>query len=131
MRSPDPKVTIVSGDPVTTVRELKAEVGGWASTWPAVPGHSKATGSVVRLCMSTPGRQVSSSGRTARRSLGKRASRLPNAMRSSSRASGAPRQWWMLWPKARCEVSDRVGGQAQRGHLQGAVEAQQLLDRGA
>jgi hypothetical protein len=37
MRSPDPKVTIVSGDPVTTVRELKAEVGGWESTWPAVP----------------------------------------------------------------------------------------------
>jgi hypothetical protein len=37
MRSPDPKVTIVSGDPVTTVRELKAEVGGWEATWSAVP----------------------------------------------------------------------------------------------
>jgi len=33
-------------------------------------------------------------------------------MRASSRASGAPRQWWMPWPKARWGWSVRVRSSA-------------------
>ena len=52
------------------------------------------TGSASSPLSRTPGRQVSCWAGTASRSPGKRASRVPSAIRASSRASGAPRQWW-------------------------------------
>ena len=39
---------------------------------------------------------------------GKRPCRVVRAIAPSSRASRAPRQWWMPWPKARWLVSARV-----------------------
>jgi hypothetical protein len=50
--------------------------------------------------------------------VGKRPCRVVNAITPSSRASRAPRQWWMPWPKARWLVSararSRVSGLAYR-----------------
>src|SRR5215472_1398815 len=56
----------------------------------------------------SPWPQRSADRGTASRMLGKRPCKVVNAMTPSSRASRAPRQWWMPWPKARWLVSARV-----------------------
>ena len=52
--------------------------------------------------MSELRRQRSVAGSAARDSDGKRDSSAPNATSPSSRASGAPMQKWIPWPKATC-----------------------------
>ena len=68
------------------------------------------TGSSVRPRSTRPSPwfQRSAEGGTASRIAGNRPSRVVNAIRPSSRASRAPRQWWMPWPKARWLLSLRV-----------------------
>ncbi len=63
-----------------------------------------------RAARRAPGRRWRG-GRRARRpgpGPGSFANTSGTAMRASRRASGAPRQWWMPWPKARWARSPRV-----------------------
>src|SRR5690348_12593229 len=70
----------------------------------------RMTGSSVRPRRTSPSPwpQRSAEGGTASRMAGKRPCRVVSAIIPSSRASRAPRQWWMPWPKARWLVSARA-----------------------
>ena len=60
--------------------------------------------------------------RSGRAQPGNRRSSVPRAMFASNRAKGAPRQWWMPWPKARCRTPVLVTSSTSSGQLAGRVE---------
>ena len=68
---------------------------------PRVTGRRRGRGG--RGGRSTPGSSVASS------SPGSARTSVPSAMRPSSRASAAPRQWWMPEPNARCWAAPGAG----------------------
>ena len=110
--------------------------------------------------MISPECQRNPSGATASARSGNRANSRSKATRPSNRASGAPRQKWMPWPRARFPPSlrlrsdrvairggedrqhrltgrdrgardcDRLGGEPPGAELDRSVEAQQLLNGG-